>query len=69
MHLMIETAVILAIFSNIDHAFGAAIERGVKDSALGFGSAFYCDAAKGVIPSCLCSFFDRLNSPGRNLSA
>src|SRR5277367_90952 len=69
MHPMIEPAVILAIFGDVDHPFGGAVKCGVKDPALGFCSSFHSDASKGAVPAGFCGFLHRLDSPGWNLPA
>ena len=49
--LMIESAVVAAVFGDVDHALEAAIERGVEDFALRFCAAFDCDLTESFVPA------------------
>ena len=69
MDLMIEGAVVAAIFRDVNHPFVATIKSGVKNFALRFGPAFYGDAAEHLIPTCFSVLFDLVKSPGWNLMA
>ena len=48
---MIESAVVAAIFSDVDHALEASIEGGVENFALRFSAAFHRNLAEGFVPS------------------
>ena len=66
---MIESAVVLAVFGDVDHALEAAIERGVEDFALRFGAAFDCDLTERLVPARLGRVFDVAQSPCGNFAA
>src|SRR6266702_7540467 len=50
MHLLVKGAVILAVLSDIGYTRQHAVEGGVEDSALVFGSPLHFDFAQRLIP-------------------
>ena len=50
MHLLVEGAVILAVLSDIGNTRQHAVEGGVEDGALVFGSSLHFDFAQRLIP-------------------
>src|SRR5882672_471894 len=50
MHLLVEGTVILAVLSDIGNTRQYAVEGGVEDDALVFGSSLHFDFAQRLIP-------------------
>src|SRR5664280_2737722 len=69
MNLVIEAAVVPAIFRNVDHPLKATIKSGVEDPSLCFGTAFNNDLSQDLIPSSLCRIPDPVKTPLWNLAA
>ena len=69
MDLVVESAVVPAIFADVDHALVAAIKSGVENPALRFRSVFHRDAAESLIPADLCCGFYGVKAPGGNFAA
>ena len=65
MHLMVESAVILSVLGDIDHAFIAAIKRSVKNALLFRRAAFDLDLAEHFIPTVPGGGFDFVKIPRR----
>ena len=63
--LVIESAVVAAIFGDVDHAFEAAIERGVEDFALRFCAALDRDLTESFVPARAGCVLDGGRSPMR----
>ncbi len=53
-YFVVESAVVLAVLSDLDHALGTAVERGVEDFALCFCAPFNLDLSERLIPASLC---------------
>ena len=60
MNLTVKSAVVLALFGDVDHAFVGAIQGGVEDHLLILCATLDVDFAQGLVPGLSCALNDRL---------
>ena len=68
MNLVIESTVIAAILSYVDHAFETPIQGSVEHLALRLGTAFYRNLTECLVPLPPSRILDSFKAPGWNLS-
>ena len=69
MHLVVETAVVSAIFRDVDHALKTPVERSVENAPLRLRPAFHGDLTQHLVPTSLRRRLRRFEAPRRNLAA
>lgn len=69
MDLMIESAIVAAVFTDVDHPFEATIESGVENPAQRFSATLRYDLTERLIPARLCGNLDFFELQRWNLMA